>query len=82
MKPEFKEPVEVKVTRLKAVGYGIIVTIKGHEWSRGTVKRRQDVGPWIADDLRIINKCGVDSPMADASRHRWYRKQTRNQQLA
>jgi hypothetical protein len=69
------EPVVVKVTRLKAVGYGIIITILGREWCRRTVESRQEVGPAIKSDLRMIDKCGVRSPMADASRHRGYRKQ-------
>lgn len=66
------EPVVVKVTRLKAVGYGIIITILGREWCRRTIESRQEVGQAIKSDLRMIDKCGVDSPMAEASRQRFY----------
>ena len=38
---ETVEPVVVKVTRLKAVGYGIIITILGREWCRRTVESRR-----------------------------------------
>jgi hypothetical protein len=35
-------------------------------------KERQDIGPAIAELLRMADKMGSDSPMADASRNRNY----------
>ena len=68
------DKVTVSVTRLKKVGWGIKIYVSGKEWSNRFVKSRKDIHPSIADDLRMIDKCGVDSPMASASRDRQIRK--------
>lgn len=68
---EKEDPVTVKVTRLKKLGWGIRIFVHGKLWWNRLVGRREDIGPTIKDDLRMIDKCGVDSPMADASRHRY-----------
>ncbi len=34
------------------------------------VKTSAEVSPMIRDELRMLDKCGWDVPMADASRHR------------
>jgi hypothetical protein len=65
-----KDPVEVKVTRIKGVGWGILITIYGKEWSKRAVKTRKEIHPSIEDDLRLIDKCCNPSPMASASRDR------------
>lgn len=66
------ELVRVKTTHLKGLGYGIRIWVKDHLWSDRIVKSRAEVGPSIYSDLRMINKCGVSSPMASASRARHY----------
>jgi hypothetical protein len=68
------DPVTVKVTRLKLLGYGIRVWLRGKLWWSRIVKQRTEIGPTIASDLRMLDKCGAGSPMADASRHRQHKK--------
>ena len=65
-----REIVTVKVTHLKKLGYGIRIWVEERLWSERVVKTRRDIGPSIAADLRMIDKCGIDSPMAFASRYR------------
>lgn len=68
------DPVLVKVTRLKGLGWGIRIFVRKKLWSDRTVKSRDEIGTSIASDLRMIDKCGVDSPMASASRDRRIKK--------
>ena len=61
---------DVKVTFLKKVGYGIRVFLDGVVNQSGVVRDRLDIGPAIRDMLRMEDKCGNYSKMADRSRHR------------
>jgi hypothetical protein len=58
-----------KVTRL-ANGYGCRVLKDGEVVSEGHADTRADVGPTLRELLRMIDKCGNPSEMADASRTR------------
>ena len=74
------DPVRVKVTNMGKLGWGVRIFVThpatGEEklWMEGLpriAKTREEIGPLIQSDLRMINKCGIESPMAEASRHRW-----------
>jgi hypothetical protein len=62
-----------KVTRL-GDGYGVRVLQNGVVVSQDRADSRLDVGPVLKDMLRMLNKCGSPSTMAEASRHRSYRR--------
>ena len=66
------EPVKVKVTKLKGLGWGIRVYIRDKLWSESLVETRDQISKQIGSELRMIDKCGVDSLMASASRDRRY----------
>ena len=65
-----KEPVTVTVTGPGQLGWGIRIWVKVKLWWSHLVKSRREIGPTIQSDLRMIDKCDVDSPMAAASRDR------------
>lgn len=60
-----------RVTRL-GDGYGIRVLLRGRVISESHVHlpTRADATRELKSMLRMVNKCGWDSPMAYASRHR------------
>lgn len=67
----------VKVTRWKSrghvVGWMVVVTVVNTDYIRRLfVKKseRETIGDVIRGELRMIDKLGFNSPMADASRHR------------
>jgi len=69
MKFDFVEH-DVKVTRMPGLGYGVRVFVNGKLSSECIADCREMVGPTIRDLLRMEDKCGNISKMADRSRHR------------
>ena len=62
---------DVKVTAFPAAGvWGIHILRFGKVLREFSVKCKRLIGPAITDELRMFNKCGDPSPMADASRDR------------
>lgn len=66
---------EVRVTAFPAAGkWGIRILRWGEIVRQTSVDRKCLIGPCIAEELRMLNKCGDPSPMADAARDRLSRK--------
>lgn len=61
---------EVKVTAIKGVGLGVRVFTNGKLNQEVVVDNRIKIGPAIRDLLRMEDKCGNISKMADRSRFR------------
>lgn len=61
---------DTKVTHLKGVGYGVRVFVNGELNQEDVVDSRDKIGPAIRSMLRMEDKCGNISSMADKSRHR------------
>ena len=80
MKYVLMGPVEhtTKVTFLKGVGWGCRVFVNGELNQETVVKHKDEIGPAIQGMLRMEDKCGNLSDMADRSRHRKWEKR-RNQ---
>jgi len=68
---------DVKVTRIKGVGYGIRVYLNGEINQECTVESRDQIGKAIYQMLRMEDKCGNISDMASRSRHRYNEKLNR-----
>ena len=67
---------DIKVTFLKKVGYIISVITDGIKNQNSVVKDRIDIGPEIRSMLRMEDKCGNISKMAERSRFRHWEKLT------
>lgn len=62
---------DVKVTAFPAAGvWGIRILRFGKVLRQIAVNSKRLIGPAIADELRMFNKCGDPSEMADAARDR------------
>lgn len=72
-------PVEhdVKVTRIKDYGWGVRVFVNGELNQEDLAEDRTQIGPTIRSMLRMEDKCGNLSDMADNSRMRPGRKELR-----
>jgi len=68
---------DVKVTRIKGVGYGIRVYLNGEINQECTVESRDQIGKAIYQMLRMEDKCGNISNMASRSRDRYNEKLNR-----
>lgn len=62
------------MTHLKGVGYGVRILLNGQVNQEMVVESRTEIGPAIREMLRMEDKCGNISGMADNSRHRLGRK--------
>ena len=71
MKRQDETGLDVKVTAFPAAGtWGIRILRDGEVLVQRSVDSKRLIGPCIADELRMFNKCGDPSPMADAARDR------------
>jgi len=71
MKRQDDSGLDVKVTAFPAAGmWGIRILRYGSVIRQISVDSKRLIGPCIADELRMINKCGDPSEMADAARDR------------
>lgn len=61
---------EVKVTRLKGIGWGIRVFVNGELNQEAKVESRLEIGPTAKSMLRMEDKCGNLSDYADKARFR------------
>lgn len=69
---------DTKVTHLKGVGYGVRVLTNGIVNQETVVESRIEIGPAIRSMLRMEDKCGNLSDMADRSRFRPGEKDVKN----
>jgi hypothetical protein len=52
-------------------GYTVEITVGGEPWLKAMhVKTKREVTGAVRDSLRMVDKCGFISAMAQASRHR------------
>jgi hypothetical protein len=71
MKRQDDTGLDVKVTAFPDAGkWGIRILRNGKVVRQTSVDSKRLIGPCIADELRMFNKCGDPSPMADAARDR------------
>lgn len=72
---------EVKVTRIKGVGYGIRVLVNGEINQEALAPTRAEIGDTARDLLRMEDKCGNLSDFSDRARHRPQEKAARRLKL-
>jgi len=71
MKRQDDTGLSVKVTAFPASGmWGIRILRHGQIIRQTSVDSKRLISPAIAEELRMLNKCGDPSPMADAARDR------------
>jgi hypothetical protein len=69
------DPVHTKVTRIRN-HYCVRVFYQGTLiMENNSPKTREDARVILKEMLRMVNKCGYDSPMADASKHLYLKYQ-------
>lgn len=61
---------DVKVTRLKGVGYGVRVLVNGQVNQQAVAGSRDKIGLVARSMLRMEDKCGNLSDFAHRARHR------------
>ena len=71
MKRQDSTGLDVKVTAFPKAGIWVIRILRhGQVIWQTSVNSKRLIGPCIADELRMLNKCGDPSEMADAARDR------------
>lgn len=76
-----KDPISTKVTRLGTGEYGCRVFFKEKLLAETKVKNRQQISIAFKSILRMVDKLGFNSLMADASRHRQKNWETKDVQI-
>lgn len=69
---------EVKVTRIKGVGYGVRVYVNGQLNQEGIAESRKDISRVAHAMLRMEDKCGNISDYAGRARFRYWEKLERD----
>lgn len=69
---------DVKVTRIKGIGYGVRIFTNGILNQQCTVESRKEIGKAAHDMLRTEDKCGNISKYADRARFRYWEKLERD----